>query len=110
MTIKFPKGCLQVDRTFNFLAALFGAEANTVTVVGSCVVDGELLEFGVTFMDGQTTLVSAPGRSYGARSIKVKAASADRTLIRAAKMAVKEMLESEMKHFGRVLGPTKATE
>lgn len=95
MTIEFPKGALKVDRTFNTVVKMFGGGDSTC-VVGSCVVDGDLLEFGVTFSEGWVTSVSASGgRSFDATP-RVAPGAPDDEYLKAAKQAVLEMMDAEV--------------
>jgi Ni,Fe-hydrogenase III small subunit len=103
MTIEFPDGCVKVDRTFEKMQEMFGPGPKSVVVVGSCVVDGDLMEFGVIFMSGGTTLVSAPGRSFTAREVRLSNFENDEEALKKAQQAVTDMLKFEERAYGRHL-------
>ena len=98
MTVEFFDGCMVVDRTFNSIAAMFGGHSATA-VVGSCMVDGVLMEFGVTFDPGHSTLVSAPHRTFTAREVTVTGAETDAQLLEKAEEAVRAMLSFESRQL-----------
>lgn len=85
---------IHVDRTLNYLVQIMGGK-ESAHVIGACMVEGEFVEFGVTFIPGEHPIVHAGyvlGDPYVARHIEVKHVKSDSRLIRKAKQAVMAMI------------------